>query len=51
MTLPLLTGLDGVQKMSKSFGNYVALEDASEIMYRKLLGVPEQLLEQYCTCS
>lgn len=47
MTLPLLTGLDGVQKMSKSFGNYVAFEDPPEIMYRKLLGVPEQLLEQY----
>jgi tyrosyl-tRNA synthetase len=47
MTLPLLTGLDGVQKMSKSFGNYVALEDASEIMYQKLSSVPERLLEQY----
>lgn len=47
MTLPLLTGLDGVQKMSKSYGNYVAFEDPPEIMYQKLLGVPEHLLEQY----
>jgi tyrosyl-tRNA synthetase len=47
MTLPLLTGLDGVQKMSKSYDNYVAFEDSAEAMYRKLLGVPEPLLEEY----
>jgi tyrosyl-tRNA synthetase len=47
MTLPLLTGLDGVQKMSKSYDNYVAFEDPPEIMYRKLLGLPEPLLEDY----
>jgi tyrosyl-tRNA synthetase len=47
MTLPLLTGLDGVQKMSKSYDNYVALEDPPEVMYRKLAGVSEPLLEDY----
>jgi tyrosyl-tRNA synthetase len=47
MMLPLLTGLDGVQKMSKSYDNYVAFEDPPEVMYRKLLGLPEPLLEDY----
>lgn len=47
MTLPLLSGLDGTQKMSKSYDNYVAFEDPPEIMHRKLLGVPELLLEDY----
>ncbi len=47
MTLPLLAGLDGTRKMSKSYDNYVAFEDPPEIMYRKLLGVPEPALEDY----
>lgn len=47
MTLPLLAGLDGTRKMSKSYDNYVAFEDPPEIMYRKLLGVPESALEDY----
>jgi tyrosyl-tRNA synthetase len=47
MTLPLLTGLDGTQKMSKSYDNYVAFEDPPDIMYRKLLTVPEPVLEEY----
>lgn len=47
MTLPLLTGLDGTQKMSKSYDNYVAFEDPPDIMYRKLLSVPEPVLEEY----
>jgi tyrosyl-tRNA synthetase len=47
MTLPLLTGLDGTQKMSKSYDNYVAFEDPPDVMYRKLLGVPERVLEEY----
>jgi tyrosyl-tRNA synthetase len=51
MTLPLLTGLDGTQKMSKSYDNYVAFEDPPETMYRKLLSVPEQVLEQYLSLT
>jgi tyrosyl-tRNA synthetase len=47
MTLPLLTGLDGEQKMSKSFDNYVAFDDPPEVMFRKLASVPEALLEEY----
>jgi len=47
MTLPLLTGLDGTQKMSKSYDNYVAFEDPPDVMYRKLLSVPEPVLEEY----
>ncbi|MGH2942035.1 MAG: tyrosine--tRNA ligase [Solirubrobacteraceae bacterium] len=47
MTLPLLAGLDGKRKMSKSYDNYVAFEDVPDVMYRKLLGVPEPALEDY----
>ena len=36
MTVPLLEGLDGVKKMSKSLGNYVALEDSPDDMFGKL---------------
>jgi tyrosyl-tRNA synthetase len=51
MTLPLLVGLDGTQKMSKSYDNYVAFEDPPEIMYRKLLSVPEPVLEEYLSLT
>ena len=47
LMLPLLEGLDGVDKMSKSRGNYVALEDSPGEMYRKLLSVPDELLWRY----
>jgi tyrosyl-tRNA synthetase len=47
MTLPLLIGLDGVKKMSKSFDNYVAFEDPPELMYGKLIDVPPAMLVQY----
>ncbi len=47
ITLPLLTGLDGVEKMSKSAGNYVAFDDPPRAMLAKLLGVPPALLEDY----
>lgn len=47
LMLPLLEGLDGVDKMSKSKGNYVALEDSPGEMYRKLLSVPDELLWRY----
>ena len=36
MTMPLLEGLDGVQKMSQSLGNYVAIREAPEEMFGKL---------------
>jgi len=47
MTMPLLEGLDGVRKMSKSYGNYVALTDKPEDMYGKLMSVPDQLMVRY----
>jgi len=45
--LPILNGLDGVQKMSKSLGNYVALSEHPSQMYQKLQQVPDNLLEDY----
>src|SRR5271154_1564520 len=47
MTMPLLEGLDGVRKMSKSLGNYVGLTDQPEDMYGKLMSVPDQLMVRY----
>lgn len=47
ITLPILEGLDGVQKMSKSLGNYVGVNDAPGEMYRKVLSVPDQLVWRY----
>ncbi len=47
MLLPLLVGLDGVQKMSKSLGNYVGLMDEPLSMYSKLEKVPDALVDKY----
>jgi tyrosyl-tRNA synthetase len=47
MTMPLLEGLDGVRKMSKSYGNYVGLTDKPEDMYGKLMSAPDQLMVRY----
>ena len=47
MTMPLLEGLDGVKKMSKSLGNYVGLTDKPEDMYGKLMSVPDKLMVRY----
>ncbi len=47
ITLPLLEGLDGVQKMSKSAGNYVGVNDAPEQIYGKLMSIPDGLLRKY----
>jgi len=45
--MPILRGLDGVDKMSKSKGNYVALTEAPENMFGKLMSIPDELLEEY----
>ncbi|MBD2345988.1 tyrosine--tRNA ligase [Anabaena subtropica] len=45
--LPILIGTDGVQKMSKSLGNYVSLSEHPGQKYQKLQGVPDQLLKEY----
>lgn len=47
MTLPLLEGLDGVEKMSKSLGNYVAVEDAPFEMFGKLMSISDDLMWKY----
>ncbi len=47
MTLPLLEGLDGVKKMSKSFGNYIALNEKPEDMLGKVMSIPDTLISKY----
>lgn len=47
LLMPILPGLDGVQKMSKSLGNYVGLSEDALSMYSKLEKVPDALIEQY----
>ena len=47
ITVPILEGLDGVQKMSKSLGNYIGVTDAPGEMFRKLLSVPDELVWRY----
>ncbi len=47
MTMPLLEGLDGVRKMSKSYGNYVGLTDSPEQMFGKLMSVSDRLMVRY----
>lgn len=47
MTMPLLEGTDGVRKMSKSFGNYIALEDRPADMFGKLMSVSDELMMRY----
>lgn len=47
MTLPLLVGLDGEKKMSKSLGNAVALEDTPDEMFGRLMSIPDVLIASY----
>ena len=47
MTMPLLEGLDGVQKMSKSLGNYVGVDEPANDIYGKLLSLPDSMLRRY----
>jgi tyrosyl-tRNA synthetase len=47
LTLPLLEGTDGVQKMSKSYGNYIGLTDAPSEMFGKVMSIPDVLMPKY----
>ena len=47
MTVPLLEGLDGVKKMSKSLGNYIALEDKPDEMFGKIMSISDELMWRY----
>ncbi len=47
LTMPLLIGLDGVQKMSKSYGNYVGITEPPREMFGKLMSIPDSLIINY----
>ncbi len=47
VTMPILEGLDGVQKMSKSLGNYIGITDAPEDMFGKIMSVSDELMWRY----
>ena len=47
LTMPILPGTDGVQKMSKSLGNYVGVEDPPDEMYGKLMRIPDTVMPVY----
>ncbi|MFD2370870.1 tyrosine--tRNA ligase [Brevibacillus sp. GCM10020057] len=47
ITMPLLEGLDGVQKMSKSLGNYIGVNEAPNEIYGKAMSVPDELMLRY----
>jgi tyrosyl-tRNA synthetase len=47
LTLPLLEGTDGVQKMSKSYGNYIGITDEPADMFGKLMSIPDSLMPRY----
>lgn len=47
ITMPILEGLDGVQKMSKSLGNYIGIDEPAGVMYQKILSMPDTLIARY----
>jgi len=47
LTVPLLEGLDGVQKMSKTLNNYVGVDEPADEMYGKLMSLPDALMRRY----
>jgi len=47
MTLPILPGIDGVRRMSKSLGNYVGVTEAPEEMFGKLMRIPDDVMGTY----
>ena len=51
LTTPLLEGTDGVQKMSKSLGNYIGTAESAGEQYGKLLRIPDELVERYATLT
>ena len=51
MTLPLLEGTDGVEKMSKSYDNYIGMSDSPAEMFGKVLSIPDQMIIRYLTLT
>jgi tyrosyl-tRNA synthetase len=47
MTMPLLEGLDGIEKMSKSKGNYIAISEPAKDMFAKLMSISDELMWKY----
>ncbi len=47
LTMPLLEGLDGVNKMSKSLGNYIGINEAPEIIFAKIMSISDELMWRY----
>jgi len=47
LTMPLLEGLDGTQKMSKSLGNYIGIDEPAEEMFGKLMSISDELMWRY----
>lgn len=47
MFMPLLEGLDGVEKMSKSLGNYIGVYESAEVMFKKVMEIPDKLIVKY----
>lgn len=45
--MPILEGIDGVEKMSKSLGNYIGISEAANVMYEKVMKVPDNLIIKY----
>ena len=50
LTMPILEGLDGVQKMSKSLDNYIGIEDAPNEMFGKIMSCSDELMWRLTTC-
>jgi len=48
LTMPILVGLDGHRKMSKSLGNYVGITEAPSEMFGKMMSIPDELMWSYC---
>jgi tyrosyl-tRNA synthetase len=46
-TVPILEGLDGVKKMSKSLGNYIGIAEPPEVMFRKVMQIGDELMYRY----
>lgn len=47
LTMPLLVGIDGVKKMSKSYGNYIGIDEPPHTMFGKIMGISDQLMWNY----
>ncbi len=49
ITMPLLVGLDGSMKMSKSYGNYIGIDEPADDIFGKIMSIPDELMPEYYT--